>query len=112
MAYSTPIRSLVQNNRRSTGLSTVCTTTEPARPIFHTARPVCWPVQEAMCAHSVSVRPICSLVAASGAVSCRRQMRVSQDAIRLDAIAASADPASPAASKSASRCVARTWIVP
>ena len=63
-----------------------------ARPTFQTAGPICWPVQVAMCAHSVSVRPIASRVMASGAVSWCRQIRTSQEAIRMVAIVTSSEP--------------------
>ena len=89
-----------------------CTTCELARPTFHSARPICAADQEPMCAHSVSVSPMISLVIASGWVSWARQTRMSQEEIRLRAIAASSLPAVPTASKSASRWVASTWIVP
>jgi hypothetical protein len=69
----TAIRSLVQNNRCSTGVSTTWTTAEAVRPIFQIARPTWAADQEAMWAHSVSVSPIWRARSASGAVSWRRQ---------------------------------------
>jgi hypothetical protein len=65
-----------------------------------------------MWARSTSVRPTWRARSASGAVSCRRQIRVSHEATNAEAMAASAEPAGPAAWKSASRWVASTWMVP
>jgi hypothetical protein len=65
-----------------------------------------------MWARSTSVRLTWRARSASGAVSWRRQMRVSHEATNAEAMAASAEPAGPAAWKSASRWVASTWMVP
>jgi hypothetical protein len=65
-----------------------------------------------MCSHSTSVRPIWVASCVSEPVSWRRHTRVSHEAIRLAAITEAAEPGGPAASKSARRWVARTWMVP
>jgi hypothetical protein len=83
---------LVQVSSCSIGVSIIWTTWEEDRPTFQMARPLCWPVHEAMCWHSVSVRPMASRVIASGAVSWARQIRTSQELMSPLAIACSSSP--------------------